>query len=170
MLKGFESLDASLCDCREAAVSFTPVSCALFRFWKRPPSVGAGLFANKSDDLVLAADTNGLGACIDVDADDSGGLLELKVKPPGVGFALCLEKGLPESGGFPNKLEPEFAPVVVLGGGPAGVVELPNRLGAGLLVGVAVFICPAKVLSVPILPKKPLILPFPLGSPNRLGT
>lgn len=131
--------------------------------------MGAGLFANKSEDPGFAADANGLGACVDVDGCDSGGLLELKVKPPGVGFALCLEKELFESGGLPNMLEPAFAPVVVLGGGPAGVVELPNRLGVGLLVGVVVLVCPAKVLSVPILPKKPLVLPFPLGSPNRPG-
>lgn len=169
MPKGFESLDASLCDCCVLAVLFAPVSCALFTFWKRPPSVGAGLFANKSEGLVLAADAKGLGACVDVDAGDSRGLLEPKVKPPGGGFALCLEKGLLESEGFPNMLEPALAPVVVLGGGPAGVVELPNRLGAGLLVGVVVFVRSAKVLSVPILLKRPPVLPCPLRPPNRLG-
>lgn len=131
--------------------------------------MGADRFANKSEGPVLAADAKGLRACVDVDAGDSGGLLEPKLKPPDVGFALCLSKGLFESAGLLNKLEPAFALVVVLGGGPAGVVELPNRLEAGLLVGVVVLVGSADVLLVSILLKKPPVLPPPLTPPNGFG-
>ncbi len=169
MPNGVVFLDASPCGCCKVVVLFAPVSWDLFKFWKRPPSVGAGLFANKSEDPVLAADANGLGACVGIDAGDSRGLLEPNVKPPNVGFALCLGKGLPESAGLPKILEPAFAPVLLIGGGPAGVVELPNRLIAGLLVGVVVLFCSAKVLFVPILLNRLLVLPFPLEPLNRLG-
>lgn len=73
-----------------------------------------------------------------------------------------------------NRLEPVFAPVLVLGGGPAGVVELPNMFVVGLLVGVVVFWLSAlifsrdDVLEGKVL-KKPEVLPPPLVPPKRLG-
>lgn len=51
-----------------------------------------------------------------------------------------LAKGLPAScGGLPNKTDPLPAPALAVGGGPAGVVESPNKVVVGLFVGVVVF-------------------------------
>lgn len=66
--------------------------------------------------------------------------------------------------GLPNKLEPCDGPV---GGGPAGVVELPNRLMAGLLVGVVVFVCSLDVF--PILANGLPVLFAAVEPPNKLG-
>ena len=58
-------------------------------------------------------------------------------------------------------------PALVLGGGPAGVVELPNRFVVGLLVGVVVAVWPATDVFEPTLPKeKGPVLPAPLNKPG----
>lgn len=95
--------------------------------------------------------------------EDSAGLFEPILKPlkPFAGAGVGSE-------GLPNRLEPAFAPVVVLGGGPAGVVELPNILNAGLLVGVVVLDCSAEDLVEPVLLKKLPVLPPPLAPPKRV--
>lgn len=62
-------------------------------------------------------------------------------------------------------MKAEPAPVVVPGGGPAGVVDVPNKEVVGLLVGVVVLAWPADALA-PKLGKK--LLPV-LAPPKRLG-
>lgn len=58
-------------------------------------------------------------------------------------------------------------PALVLGGGPAGVVEFPKRFVVDLLVGVVVVIWPAEDVFEPRLPKeKAPVLPAPLNEPG----
>ena len=118
-------------------VLVVPVSCALFKFWKRPPSFGAGRFPKRSEPPALGVEPKTLGCCIlGAAADESGALLVFKLNPL---------KPPPVAVEFPNKLGALFPPGAVFGGGPAGVVELPKRLGAGLLVGVVVFRPPKRL-------------------------
>lgn len=73
---------------------------------------------------------------------------------------------LASSGGLlPKNTDAPLA--LVLGGGPAGVVELPKRLVVGLLVGVVVAVWPAELVFEPRLPKEKG--PVLLALPNRPG-
>lgn len=103
---------------------------------------------------VLGVDPKILGDCtVDVVAEASLGLLASKSNPlkPLEGAAVellpgaddrppRLAKGLLASceGLLPNKTD--APPALVLGGGPAGVVEFPKRFVVGLLVGVVVVV------------------------------
>lgn len=79
-------------------------------------------------------------------------------------FAFCDPKGLSDWLWGLAKLntDPEPAPVLAFGGGPAGVVELPNSDAVGLLVGVVVFSWPADDVLKPVLPNIPV---FPVLAP-----
>ena len=99
---------------------------------------------------VLGVDPKILGDCaVDVVAGGSLGLLAPKLNPlkPLDGAAVGVSPGAEDrfprlakgalascEGLLPNNTD--APPALVLGGGPAGVVELPNRLVVGLLVGV----------------------------------
>ena len=119
------------------------VFCGLFRLLKSPP---AGCVPPLSPKRVLPplAESKILGAA-DVDVVVGVGLLE------GCGMLLKRDGAVEEDvDGFPNRFlsspwglpkekgVAEEAPTLVLGGGPAGVVEFPNMEVVGLLVGVVV--------------------------------
>ena len=103
--------------------------------------------------LLLGVEPKILGDCaVEVVAGASLGLLAPKLNPPNSldGAAVgvlpraddCfarLAKGLLASCGglLPNRTD--APPALVLGGGPAGVVDVPKKLVVGLLVGVVVF-------------------------------
>lgn len=70
---------------------------------------------------------------------------------------------------FKPNIEPELAPVPIesVGGGPAGVVDVPKEKPAlGLLVGVEVSTWPEEPRVVLALPNK-LLSPVLLAPPNK---
>ena len=125
---------------------------------------------NKPEDCIL-----------DVVGAESCGLLEPPKLRPLEPLLLPKEKGCEpdDSTFFPNRLVLSAAgllnrlgaavPIPVLGGGPAGVVELAKKLIGGLLVGVLVVPGAAEDAFEPKLPNSPPEVPPPPVPPNRLG-
>jgi len=122
------------------------------------------------------------GCVLEVDAGGSCDLPAWSEKPPkppdGAAVEVvgcCAEVDCPKvvkrflesCGGLTKRPDPLLPPELVLGGGPAGVVELPKRFGFGLLVGVVLDVWPAVDVFEPRLPKEkpaPVLAP----PPNKL--
>lgn len=158
-----------------------PVSCVLLRLLKSPPGDSAPLLLPKRlEPPAFDVGLNMLAVWALEVAGDSCGLLAPSEKPlkPPVGAAVdvvgcwaeddCpkLAKGFAAlgAGGLPNRTDPLLAPELVVGGGPAGVVEFPKRFEVGLLVGVVLAVWPAVDMFEPRLPKEkppPVLAPPP---------